>query len=82
MEATLNSPVIFLTLAAAAAASWYVLDHLYIPRHLPDEPPAVRSSIPYLGHIIGLLRHGIKYYEITRCVFSHLAHEDGSLTYF
>lgn len=61
--------MIFLTLGAAAAAaavaSWYLLDYLYIPRHLPGEPPAVRPSIPYLGHIIGLLRHGTKYYEIT-----------------
>ena len=42
--------------------------HLYfIPRHAPSEPPVVTSSIPYIGHILGLLRHGTRYYQITRC---------------
>lgn len=82
MEAAFNAPVIFLTLAAAAKASWYLLDYLYIPRHLPNEPPAVRPWIPYIGHIIGLLLHGTKYYEIIRCDFSHVAHREESLMYF
>ncbi|KAK4038603.1 cytochrome P450 [Parachaetomium inaequale] len=29
----------------------------------PQEPPLVRSKIPFIGHVIGLLRHGTKYYS-------------------
>ena len=52
--------------AAALSACWYGLDYLYIPKHHPDEPPQLSSNIPYIGHIIGLLRHGALYFEITR----------------
>ena len=55
-----------LLVVAAAIVVWYILDHLYIPSHLPNEPPLVSHSIPYIGHIIGLLRYGTRYYEIIR----------------
>lgn len=78
MEAMFSSPAIFLLTAATTAAFWYLLDYHYVPRHFLDEPPVVPSSIPYIGHIIGLLRHGSRYYEITRCVSSHLPPKAGS----
>lgn len=52
--------------AAAVAAIWYLLDYLYTPKHHPDEPPLLSSHIPYIGHILGLFRHGTRYYEATR----------------
>lgn len=55
---------------AAAIGLWYVLDYLYAPRHSPGEPPVLSSSVPYVGHIIGLLRHGTRYYQTTRSVFT------------
>ena len=66
MEGTPN--LISLFLLAAAIALWFVLDYLYAPRHETNEPPVVSSSIPYVGHILGLLRYGTKYYQITRYV--------------
>lgn len=33
----------------------------------PEEPPYVASGIPYIGHIIGLLRYGNLYYRDLRC---------------
>ena len=53
-------------LFATVTAVCVGLHFLYTPRHAPSEPPVVASSIPYIGHILGLLRHGTRYYQITR----------------
>ena len=73
MEGIPHFPAVFLLAAAAAASFWYLLDYFDAPRHHPDEPLVVSPSIHYIGHIIGLLRHGIGYYEATRSVFSHVS---------
>lgn len=31
-------------------------------KHDPREPPRVHTTIPVIGHILGILRHGIPYY--------------------
>ena len=54
-------PLVGLALAAVCYLNYY-----YMPKHAMNEPPIVPSSIPYVGHIIGLLRHGSRYYQITR----------------
>ena len=64
MENTIN--LVILLLLLTFLSSWLVLDYLYAPKHHPKEPPVVPSSIPYIGHILGLLRHGSKYYQTTR----------------
>lgn len=70
MESGLNTATVFCLAASAVVAVWYLLDYFYVPPHLPDEPPVLSPSIPYIGHIIGLLRHGTRYYQITRCGLS------------
>ena len=55
-----------LLLLAAAVAVLLVLDRLITPQRFPNEPPVVPHLIPYIGHILGLLRHGSRYYQITR----------------
>lgn len=67
MESGYNLPLL-LILAAAAAAAWYALDYFWAPRLSPKEPPLLPHPIPYIGHILGLLRHGTRYYEMTRSV--------------
>ena len=62
----ISSNLLGLFSIAAVFLLWLVLDHLYAPKHLPGEPPVVSSSIPYIGHILGLLRHGTRYYQKTR----------------
>lgn len=64
MESGYNLPLL-LILAAAAAAAWYALDYFWAPRLSPKEPPLLPHPIPYIGHILGLLRHGTRYYEMT-----------------
>ena len=58
--------LIALLFVAATLALLFLTEYLYGPRHLPNEPPVVDSSIPFVGHIIGLLRHGHRYYQVVR----------------
>lgn len=58
--------VSIITVEAAVAAVWYLLDCLYIPVHHPDEPPSLPLHNKHIGHILGLFRHGTGYYEATR----------------
>ncbi|OAP63583.1 hypothetical protein AYL99_02810 [Fonsecaea erecta] len=32
--------------------------------HSPGEPPIIKPKIPYIGHILGIIRYGTKYFEI------------------
>lgn len=61
----MSSPGVMLLLAAVLAVI-FVLDRLLTPQRFSNEPPVVSQSIPYIGHIFGLLRHGSMYYQITR----------------
>lgn len=71
MESGLKS-FLMLFLAAVAAATWYAFGHFYGPRvsakKAQKEPPLFPHPIPYVGHILGLLRHGTRYYEMTRSI--------------
>lgn len=33
-------------------------------KHDPREPPRVHARIPVIGHILGIIRHGIPYYGV------------------
>ena len=55
-----------IVLLFALSAVWLGLTFFFSPQPDSREPPVLRSSIPYIGHIIGLLRHGTRYYEQTR----------------
>lgn len=38
-----------------------------LPRkHDPREPPYVYTSIPFIGHIIGMIQYGAQYFEIVK----------------
>lgn len=67
MESGLQVPLLLLV-AAVASAAWFALDYVCAPRLSPKEPPLRAHPVPYVGHILGLLRHGTKYYEMTRSV--------------
>ncbi|CAO1603593.1 hypothetical protein XANCAGTX0491_007175 [Xanthoria calcicola] len=34
------------------------------PKYDPREPPVIHQKIPYLGHVIGLLQYGLRYFEV------------------
>ena len=39
-----------------------------ICKHDDAEPPLVRARVPVVGHLLGLLRHGVFYYRMLRLV--------------
>ena len=67
METGLNFSLL-LVLATFAAAAAYAVEYFCAPRLSPKEPPLLTHPIPYIGHVLGLLRHGTRYYEMTRLV--------------
>lgn len=38
----------------------------FTPRYDPREPPVLPQKVPFLGHVFGLLQHGLKYYTMMR----------------
>lgn len=53
---------------------YFLLDRYFMPKHAVNEPPLFTSPIPYIGHLIGLWRHGSLYYRITRYMPSSIIH--------
>ncbi|KAL8988911.1 MAG: hypothetical protein Q9177_002090, partial [Variospora cf. flavescens] len=39
-------------------------NHFLGPAHDPKEPPVIPQKVPYVGHLIGLLQFGLRYFEI------------------
>ena len=42
------------------------LVYLFGPKYDPREPPVILSLVPFVGHILGILRYGQRYFEILR----------------
>ncbi len=36
------------------------------PRYDPREPPVIQQKVPHIGHFIGLLQYGLRYFELLR----------------
>lgn len=53
--------VLALTLLAVVIAA---LQRILRVDHDPREPPLVPTRIPIFGHVIGLYRHGKRYYQM------------------
>jgi hypothetical protein len=54
-------------LASAIVALIYVHQHFRF-EHDPREPPLIRHTVPYIGHIIGIFRHGLEYFDYVKLV--------------
>ena len=33
------------------------------PKHHPQEPVVIPQGIPYIGHVVGIIKHGLGYYQ-------------------
>lgn len=44
----------------------YFANQRFGPKYDPKEPPVLPQRLPYLGHLIGLWRHGLSYYRTLR----------------
>ena len=64
---TSGFPLSILSLFAAASALLIVAAHRYLSFDLdPREPPVIKPRIPYIGHVLGIIMHGTKYFEIVK----------------
>ena len=62
----------WLVMAMVAIGIIYlVLEHFLGISVDPKEPPLISSSIPYIGHVIGVLWNGSKYYSTLRYLPGH-----------
>ncbi|MCJ1394114.1 hypothetical protein MMC18_006992 [Xylographa bjoerkii] len=50
------------------AVSIFLLNHLKRFKHDPKEPPLIPHRVPYVGHMIELIRNGNKYYNLIRSI--------------
>jgi len=55
-------PYLFILAAGVTALCWRLLSSPTDPR----VPPLIKSTIPFVGHIIGTFRYKMKYFEILR----------------
>ena len=63
---TLSTDIFSILLAVAVFCVSLV--YFLHPKYDPREPPVLPHYIPYIGHILGLVRHGQRYFEILRLV--------------
>ena len=64
MDLSLFSAFVGISLLVVLVSVSFV--YLLSPKYDPREPPVISSLIPYVGHILGLLRYGQRYFEILR----------------
>jgi hypothetical protein len=67
-EGNFSSSTVLYTVVLAAAVALSLLNRLLTPRIDPREPPVVKPRIPWIGHIIGVIRHQADYNRILQCV--------------
>lgn len=59
-------PISLIVLLAVIGGIYILLDYFLRVNHDPREPPLIPQKIPFVGHIIGLIRLKIKYYAKIR----------------
>lgn len=51
-------------LTAVAVLAAFILVWQWTERRDPREPPYIRSRIPLIGHVVGMIQYGAKYFEL------------------
>lgn len=59
------------TFAATAVLAAFVLLWQWTERRDPREPPYIRSRIPFVGHVVGMIQYGAKYFELVNTKTRH-----------
>lgn len=58
------APISPVSLTAIALIVAFVLLWQWTERRDPREPPYIRSKIPFIGHVLGMIRYGGKYFQL------------------
>jgi hypothetical protein len=66
-----DTTIHYIAITAAVIFSSLLLYSLSSPRTDPREPPILKPAVPFVGHIVGLVRHGVDFFDILR--YCHLA---------
>lgn len=53
-------------LVIVVVVGYVSLVYLFSPKYDPREPPVLPRWVPYVGHILGLIRNGPLYFETLR----------------
>ena len=59
---------------------YFMLQHYLRFTYDPMEPPVVPQKFPFVGHIFGLIRHRLRYFELIRYRDSYSASSLGTDT--
>ncbi|KAI0002684.1 hypothetical protein F4779DRAFT_126832 [Xylariaceae sp. FL0662B] len=54
-----------ISIASSIILAYYTLKYYMSLTHSPSEPPLIPSNIPFVGHLIGMIRHGAGFYGKT-----------------
>ena len=49
-----------------AFGCWLLLEYYVNVSHDLKEPPVIPQTVPYVGHLLGMLRDGSRYYTTIR----------------
>ncbi len=58
---SLNLESAFATAAAVALTLYLILYRLQTIKSHPNEPPSIASTVPFVGHLLGMAIHGGRY---------------------
>jgi hypothetical protein len=64
----LSPSSVWTTTVLAVVVAVSLLNYLLTPRLDPREPPTVKPTIPWIGHILGVIRHQADYNRIIQSV--------------
>jgi hypothetical protein len=53
---------------ALLAAFFFLVQRMLSADVAPQEPPLLKPKIPFIGHIIGLMKHEASYFSILKYV--------------
>ena len=62
----------WLIVLVIALTCWILLEKFLSLSHDAKEPPIIPQTLPYVGHLLGMLRHGSRYYTQIRSVLAKL----------
>ena len=62
----------WLMVLVIALSCWILLEKFLSLSHDAKEPPIIPQTLPYVGHLLGMLRHGSRYYTQIRSVLVKL----------
>jgi hypothetical protein len=65
-EGSVRTRVVMAVVALTIALLTTILTRFSTPKLDPREPPLAKSTIPFIGHIIGIIQHQSNYHKVLK----------------